>query len=41
MTIEALNKGKHVYVEKPMVHKVEEGAAAVEAAQNRQSGWSG
>jgi predicted dehydrogenase len=31
MTIEALNKGKHVYVEKPMVHKVEEGAAVVEA----------
>ena len=33
MTIEALNKGKHVYVEKPMVHKVEEGAAVVEAAR--------
>jgi predicted dehydrogenase len=33
MTIEALNKGKHVYVEKPMVHKVEEGTAVVEAAR--------
>ena len=33
MTIEALNKGKHVYVEKPMVHKVEEGSAVVEAAR--------
>jgi len=33
MTIEALNKGKHVYIEKPMVHKVEEGTAVVEAAR--------
>jgi predicted dehydrogenase len=31
MTIEALNKGKHVYVEKPMVHKPEEGTAVIEA----------
>lgn len=29
MTIEALNKGKHVYIEKPMVHKLEEGAEVI------------
>ena len=34
ITIEALNKGKHVYVEKPMVHHVEE-AAEVVAAQKK------
>lgn len=29
MSIEAMNKGKHVYVEKPMVHKLEEGADVI------------
>ncbi len=28
-TIDAMNKGKHVYCEKPMVHKLEEGAAVI------------
>lgn len=31
ITIEALDKGKHVYCEKPIVHKLEEGAAVIEA----------
>lgn len=31
IAIEAMNKGKHVYCEKPMVHKLEEGAAMIEA----------
>ena len=29
ISIEAMNKGKHVYCEKPMVHKLEEGAAVI------------
>lgn len=29
ISIDAMNKGKHVYCEKPMVHKVEEGAAVI------------
>lgn len=29
ITIDALNKGKHVYCEKPMVHKLEEGAEVI------------
>jgi predicted dehydrogenase len=31
ISIDALNKGKHVYCEKPMVHKLEEGAAVIAA----------
>ncbi|MDH5610289.1 MAG: Gfo/Idh/MocA family oxidoreductase [Cyclobacteriaceae bacterium] len=31
ITIDALNKGKSVYCEKPMVHKIEEGYAVIEA----------
>jgi predicted dehydrogenase len=30
ISIEAMNKGKHVYCEKPMVHKLEEGAAVID-----------
>ena len=29
ISIEAMNKGKHVYCEKPMVHKLEEGADVI------------
>src|SRR5688572_1189523 len=31
ITKEALKKGKHVYIEKPMVHKISEGMGVVEA----------
>jgi predicted dehydrogenase len=31
ITVACLNSGKHVYCEKPMVHRVEEGAAMIEA----------
>lgn len=31
IAIDAMNKGKHVYCEKPMVHRLEEGAAVIEA----------
>ena len=30
IAVEAMNKGKHVYVEKPMVHKLEEGEKIIE-----------
>jgi predicted dehydrogenase len=30
IAIEAMNKGKHVYLEKPMVHKLEEGQAVID-----------
>lgn len=29
ISVDAMNKGKHVYCEKPMVHKLEEGAAVI------------
>jgi predicted dehydrogenase len=34
LAIEAMNKGKHVYLEKPMVHKLDEGEAVI-AAQKK------
>jgi predicted dehydrogenase len=34
ISIDAMNKGKHVYCEKPMVHKLDEGAAVI-AAQKK------
>jgi predicted dehydrogenase len=34
ISIDAMNKGKHVYCEKPMVHKLEEGAEVI-AAQKK------
>jgi predicted dehydrogenase len=34
ISIDAMSKGKHVYCEKPMVHKLEEGAAVI-AAQKK------
>jgi predicted dehydrogenase len=34
MTIDAIKAGKHIYVEKPLSHTIEEGAAIVKAAAN-------
>lgn len=34
ISVEAMNKGKHAYCEKPMVHSIEEGPAVIEA-QNK------
>jgi predicted dehydrogenase len=34
MTIDALAKGKHVYIEKPMVYKINEGPQVIEAQQS-------
>ena len=34
MTMAAIKAGKHVYVEKPIAHTIEEGAEIVKAAQN-------
>ena len=34
ITRDALQKGKHVYCEKPMVHRIAEGAGVVQAAAN-------
>jgi predicted dehydrogenase len=31
IAIDAMNKGKHVYLEKPMVHKLDEGQAVIDA----------
>jgi predicted dehydrogenase len=35
ISIEAMNKGKHVYCEKPMVHKLDEEGAEVIATQKK------
>ena len=34
IAIEAMQKGKHVYIEKPMVHQLEEGAAVIAAEKS-------
>ncbi|HLF65044.1 MAG TPA: Gfo/Idh/MocA family oxidoreductase [Saprospiraceae bacterium] len=34
IAIEAMQKGKHVYIEKPMVHQLEEGAAVIAAQKS-------
>ena len=37
ISIAALNAGKHVYCEKPMVHHIDEGAAVIAAAKKKRN----
>ncbi len=35
IAIEAMNAGKHIYCEKPIIHKLKEGKKLIEAQQNK------